>query len=382
LVEFKYDYMGRRVEKKYSLRSGSSWVVQNGFPQRFVYEGWNPVLVLNGENETVRKYTWGLDLSGTIHGAAGIGGLLACVETQGEHQGTYWYFYDANGNVSEILDATDSENLSIAAHYEYDPYGNVINNISSYAYAATNPIRFSTKWFDPETGLGYWGYRYYSPRLGRWISRDPIGEKGGINLYVLVTNSPTNSVDPSGQTALDAYKKARGLPVPKAMGINSNAVAQLKIWGWPGIDAGLGGAIMFFGDTCEIALFKVQAGWADAPGGIFHPLPPEDGGEQLGVGAGGEFAWLVGPGPASASTYTGMFWDASASVAGVSGKGFFGERSPAGTWHGWGIGVGAGPPGAGTMGWLYTLQVSRTMTNYWGGWCACVALCSQLLPSP
>jgi len=49
------------------------------------------------------------------------------------------------------------------------------------------PHRFSTKYYDAETDLYYYGYRYYSPSLGRWISRDPIEEQGGMNLFVFVT---------------------------------------------------------------------------------------------------------------------------------------------------------------------------------------------------
>ena len=77
------------------------------------------VLVLDGrdgkdegtdpDNTTARKYTWGLDLSGLsgdttsggIHGASGIGGLLACAETGGTYAGSYWFFCDANGNVGQ-----------------------------------------------------------------------------------------------------------------------------------------------------------------------------------------------------------------------------------------------------------------------------------------
>ena len=90
-------------------------------------------------NETIRKYTWGLDLSGTIHGAGGIGGLLACEETAGRPATAkrYWFFYDANGNVGQVLDATNTNNITIAAKYEYDPYGNVIDQTCGdrYAYA-------------------------------------------------------------------------------------------------------------------------------------------------------------------------------------------------------------------------------------------------------
>jgi len=241
-------------------------------------QGWNVIMVLSGNNETIRKYTldttlpalregsrrdpgasplatsqgytWGLtlaptrpatrawlrgnpqvspaaasqglDLSRPIHGAGGIAGLLAVEGTQGTYQGTYWFFYDAepltrrttrsvgaagprakparrvkgNGNLTQVLDATDTNNISIAAHYEYDPYGNVIT--SSGPYKDANPIRFSTKWFDEETHLGYWGYRYYSPRLGRWLSRDPIGETGGPNLHAFLNNGPQDGSDPQG----------------------------------------------------------------------------------------------------------------------------------------------------------------------------------------
>ena len=57
------------------------------------------------------------------------------------------------------------------------PIGNLVRQTGPYA--ASNPYRFSTKYHDDETGLVYYGYRYYSPNLGRWLSRDPIGERGG-----------------------------------------------------------------------------------------------------------------------------------------------------------------------------------------------------------
>jgi len=162
--------------------------------------------------------SWGLDLSGLagqgaagfsppgpsdgatagIHNAGGIGGLLAVEAPQAVGDPLrHWYFYDGNGNVGQLLayDATGpTVNAAPAAHYEYDPHGQLINWTDTIA----NPFRFSTKWFDTTTGLGYWGYRYYSPRLGRWMSRDPIGERGGLNVCIALQNRPVQLVDPHG----------------------------------------------------------------------------------------------------------------------------------------------------------------------------------------
>ena len=79
-----------------------------------------------------------------------------------------------------------------------------------------NPWQFSTKYFDPETAFSYYGYRYYDPVTGRWPSRDPIGERGGLNLYGFVGNEPINSFDLLGnwfwsdRGGVKAPKKPKG----------------------------------------------------------------------------------------------------------------------------------------------------------------------------
>ncbi len=104
---------------------------------------------------------------------------------------TYTYTYDGNGNVVDVM---DDEGTSVA-HYEYDPFGRTIS--SSGTFAEENRWRFSTKSLD-ESGLYYYGYRYYSPELGRWPSRDPIGEDGGLNLYGFVGNMVICRIDAYG----------------------------------------------------------------------------------------------------------------------------------------------------------------------------------------
>jgi len=83
----------------------------------------------------------------------------------------------------------------------YAPIGQTV--VQTGPVAAGNPFRFSTKCFDRETGLSYYGFRYYSPMLGRWISRDPIKEHGGYNLYVMTGNAPLVHIDRLGLVTYD-----------------------------------------------------------------------------------------------------------------------------------------------------------------------------------
>ncbi len=109
--------------------------------------------------------------------------------------GGVWYFplYDANGNVTDYV----SETGEVVASYEYDAFGRTI--AQSGTMADVFPFRFSTKYYDVEANLYYYGYRYYSPELGRWITRDPIEEDGGDNLYAFVHNNPLINYDILGR---------------------------------------------------------------------------------------------------------------------------------------------------------------------------------------
>ena len=64
--------------------------------------------------------------------------------------------------------------------------------------SASDAFRFSTKYTDQDTGLSYYGFRYYDPHTGRWLNRDPLGEDGGVNLYGFAGNDGVNSIDPLG----------------------------------------------------------------------------------------------------------------------------------------------------------------------------------------
>jgi RHS repeat-associated protein len=81
----------------------------------------------------------------------------------------------------------------------------------------SNPFGFTARERDAESGLMFYRARYYDPKLGRFISQDPIGFDGGdLNLYRYVFNDPANLTDPSGEIALAEYAATIGNRVRKA----------------------------------------------------------------------------------------------------------------------------------------------------------------------
>jgi RHS repeat-associated protein len=201
-VEFEYDWQGRRISKK--VGAAGSGVATNDL--RFVYDGWNLLAILTSDFSLLTSFTWGLDLSGTMQGAGGVGGLLWMTVPSGANAGRYFCAYDGNGNVMALVSAADG---SVAARYEYGPFGELIR--ATGPMAKVNPFRFSTKYQDEETGLVYYGYRY--EKDGRWPNRDPIEELGfrtqnrrqaasrvHNNPYEFVRNSPIVLVDVLGLT--------------------------------------------------------------------------------------------------------------------------------------------------------------------------------------
>jgi len=124
---------------------------------------------------------------------------------------THFVGHDGNGNVSVMADGTTA---AVTANYEYSPFGQVIR--ASGAMALVNPIRFSSKYQDEESGYNYYGLRFYNPDTGRWLNRDPIGENGGANVYGFVGNDSVNRVDLLGM--LDLIIMESGLAIHDHIG--------------------------------------------------------------------------------------------------------------------------------------------------------------------
>jgi RHS repeat-associated protein len=188
VVSNAHDYLSRRV-----LKATPEAV------HAFVYDGWNliheTVTAGNGDVSEI-QYFWGPGLSGTLQGAGGVGGLLA-VSINGQF---YLPCVDNNGNIAAYV----GESGSIVAEYVYDAYGGTI--AASGSMSDTFRHRFSTKYYDAETGLYYYGCRFYDPVLHRWLNRDPIQEKGGANLYAFCGNNGINIIDLLGKQGVTVYR--------------------------------------------------------------------------------------------------------------------------------------------------------------------------------
>jgi RHS repeat-associated protein len=199
--DFLYDGRGRLRTRKEFNWSGGTWSLST--ETRYLYEGMRVVQERNGSDVPQVTYTRGTDLSGGREGAGGIGGLLG--RSHGYNAGTgawathHFYHADGNGNVTYLVNTS----RTLGASYRYDAYGRTTATGTGTLAPSDNVYRFSSKELHAKSGLYYYGYRFYDPNLQRWLTRDPIGEAGGINLYAFVGNRPINSVDPFGESDLN-----------------------------------------------------------------------------------------------------------------------------------------------------------------------------------
>ena len=209
-TEWVYDGRGRvRVRKEYTWNSG--YILTNEV--HYVYDGMLVIQERDSNNTPAVSYTRGCDLSGRMEGAGGIGGLLA--RSHGYSSGSWtthnYYHADGGGNVAYMVNSSQS----MVASYRYDPFGNTMS--SSGTLASANLYRFSTKEIHPNSGMYYYGYRFYRPNDQRWLNRDPLAEPGfdivrgvgrttklftksaelveGPNSYAFVRNDPLSWID-------------------------------------------------------------------------------------------------------------------------------------------------------------------------------------------
>ena len=182
--EFVYDYASRKAVSREFTWTNGAWS-KTGETRR-VFDGLDVVQERNAQNEVTAQ----------LVRDGNIGGILS----RSTVQGASFFGYDGSGNVTLLTD----ENSDEVGRYRYDAFGNTLE--VSGARAAENPYRFSTKELHAASGLYDFGYRFYSAGLGRWINRDPIAEAGGVNLYAMVGNNPTNAADEYGWSVAPKWR--------------------------------------------------------------------------------------------------------------------------------------------------------------------------------
>ncbi|MEQ5225928.1 RHS repeat-associated core domain-containing protein, partial [Proteus cibi] len=144
--------------------------------------------------------------------------------------------YSYDDGISNSGLETDGQG-QLVSYEEYYPYGGTAIWFSQNALEATyKTIRYSGKEKDA-TGLYYYGYRYYQPWVGRWLSADPAGTVDGLNLYRMVRNNPVTLYDPDGRKPkwlsrfLNFFKCGRRRPnsvVPSPIELNTTRESVIK----------------------------------------------------------------------------------------------------------------------------------------------------------
>ena len=257
-LEFTYDGLSRRTSKK-TTRITSNNIASSAM-EGYAYDGWNVVMISQLDPTTgaatLRKWSciWKPDTGSSLYArsswqqAGGVGGLawLQAGSAQSIDMGSYTTQvgpgYAPSGTADVHIPLTDhlgnvrhyfrislnSPNASTgasmsgtpSASLEYDAFGREVRVggttvpttntppglTAGTSYADALPFHFSTKFTDPESGLNYYGYRYYDARDGRWLGRDPMEEAGGKNLYGMVRNNPIGNLDILGLNVWDCVK--------------------------------------------------------------------------------------------------------------------------------------------------------------------------------
>jgi RHS repeat-associated protein len=227
-ASFNYDAVGRRRSK-----------TVGGASTGFLYDGLNLVQELNSGTPAA-NYLTGLALDRTY--------------SRSDSTGTRSYLTDALGSTLGLTDSSGA----ITTAYSYDAYGNTTSSGASSA----NPLQYAGRENDG-TGLYYNRARYYSPSLGRFISRDPIGLGGGINTYAYAGGAPTSLTDPTGLVFEDFGPTPAGLSHSQYSHIKAQASIPVAA-----VVGALGAAAL--GAQVPAAVAAIARGFRPNPAG----LPP------------------------------------------------------------------------------------------------------------
>ena len=156
--------------------------------RRDVYDGIHCVADLSSDGTLLRSYTWGV----------GIDNLLAVTLYGGDSTNTLYAVTDPLGTVHALV----GTNGVPAVTYAYDSWGNLLSVSGDESPAASLRFTWQGREYSHATGLYSFRARWYDPASGRWLSKDPIGLEGGLNLYEAFGNNPVCFRDPEGDNPI------------------------------------------------------------------------------------------------------------------------------------------------------------------------------------
>ncbi|MGN0752811.1 MAG: RHS repeat domain-containing protein [Christensenellales bacterium] len=185
LVECAYDYRGRRCTKKVTVAGTVT------LHQRYIYREYLQIACVD-LTRAAHPALWFVLWDPTQPTAT----RPLAIQKDGSW---FTYGHDVTKNVWEIFGPSGYVRTS----YDYAPFGAV-----SATGDVTQPFQWSSEFYDSELALVYYNYRHYSPTDGRWLSRDPIEEQGGRNLYAIIGNNVSKETDSLGKNLIeDSYEE-------------------------------------------------------------------------------------------------------------------------------------------------------------------------------
>ena len=176
---YTYDALGRRVTT--TTLEGTT---------RHVYDNnWQCIADIDEQGNVVASYVWGEGIDKLL--AVTVGGVTYYALT--DIQGTVWCYVDGNNND--------------VARWQYDAWGNVLSEYVSPSAVALSKLRhrFQGREWSAATGLINFRMRWYDAETGRWLSKDPMGLYGGLNLYAFCNNDAQNYVDPYAMSGIGFF---------------------------------------------------------------------------------------------------------------------------------------------------------------------------------
>ena len=191
-IVMSFDRMGRRVEYLETAGGAQASATETNAYHRFLYDNYLCIQRLDAANGNAVDLAFVWDVAEPIATRP----LVLLTEDV-----LSYYTHDGNNNVAQLISSFNE----VVIHYEYSPFGDITASTSDFdsinGHCGSNPFRFSSEYSDNYLALVCYNFRHYNPVNGRWLTRDPLGESGGINLNSFLANAVLQKIECFGLSA-------------------------------------------------------------------------------------------------------------------------------------------------------------------------------------